>query len=406
MNSKDDRFNAVFGNSNVGIVISNEKGEIEEINPFASQVFGYDDGELIGKKVDVLVPINMKDKHYKLKKDYLKNPISKSIKFDDNMKAIKKCGSEFPIEIELCSYRVSGSLKLVSFVHDVTERLAIEKLLEDFDSELESKVETRTKQFAKALSKLGLTNRNLKKSEAQGRKALEKEKELNEMKSRFVSLASHEFRTPLAGILISTTLIEKYNNTAQANKLDKHIAAIRHSVKNLTNVLNDFLSLDKLNQGAVKISPKDFNIKDFVQAIVEDATDFAQRRQAIFYKHKGAGENVFMDQNILRNIFINLISNAMKYSPNNEDIFIETKISNKNLKIIVRDKGIGIPELEQKHLFEKFFRARNALNIEGTGLGLNIVKGYLKLMGGTINFKSKEKKGTTFTIVLNKEKIK
>lgn len=231
--------------------------------------------------------------------------------------------------------------------------------------------------------------------------ALEKEKLLNELKSRFVSMASHEFRTPLSTILTSVTLIEKYKSEADDEKRKKHIYRIKSSVNNLTGILNDFLSLDKLEEGKIQISKSNQSVTELCTELAEEMQAMGKLGQKIIYKHKGDHTKFLLDKQILRNILSNLLSNAIKYSGENMEIHFKSEINNSELIISVADKGMGIPKADQPHLFDRFFRASNAINIQGTGLGLNIVKKYLDLMGGVISFSSKEGEGTMFTIILN-----
>ncbi|MCG3167126.1 MAG: Adaptive-response sensory-kinase SasA [Bacteroidia bacterium] len=237
-----------------------------------------------------------------------------------------------------------------------------------------------------------------KNAENEIRKSLEKEKELNELKSRFVSMASHEFRTPLSTILSSVSLVQKYDGPENEEKREKHITRIKSAVNNLTGILNDFLSLDKLETGKVENNPVEFDIVKFAEEMTEEMQAVAKKGQQIIYKHKGKKTTVIADKHILKNILHNLLSNASKYSNEDTEINFNTISDKTNLKIEVCDKGIGIPVEEQQHMFERFFRAKNATNIGGTGLGLNIVKKYTELLDGKIEFESKSGEGTIFTI--------
>lgn len=237
-----------------------------------------------------------------------------------------------------------------------------------------------------------------KKAEIEILKSLEKEKELNELKSRFVSMASHEFRTPLSTILSSVSLVQRYDAPENADKREKHIARIKSAVSNLTSILNDFLSLDKLETGKVENNPVEFDIVKFSEEMTEEMQAVARKGQTIIYRHKGNNTKVFADKHILKNILHNLLSNASKYSDDGTEINFNTFSEKAKLKIEICDKGIGIPEEEQLHMFERFFRAKNATNIGGTGLGLNIVKKYTELLNGKVEFQSKSGEGTTFTL--------
>lgn len=262
---------------------------------------------------------------------------------------------------------------------------------------LEKRVEQRTRDLAMALQELEQTNANLLKAEKEILKTLEKERELNALKSRFVTMASHEFRTPLSTILSSASLIAKYNSPEDESNRHRHITRIKSAVNNLTTILNDFLSISKLEEGKVVCNPIVFDIEELTYEVSEEMTALAKDGQQIRCQHVGRKE-VVLDKNLTRNVLINLISNAIKYSKEGKSIDVRTDLQNSHLEIQVEDHGIGIPESEQGHLFTRFFRAQNASNIQGTGLGLTIVKRYVDLMQGTVSFQSVENQGTVFAI--------
>lgn len=239
----------------------------------------------------------------------------------------------------------------------------------------------------------------VKNAEIEIRASLEKEKELNEMKSKFVSIASHEFRTPLSTILTSVSLIQKYEKETDAEKRSKHIDRIKTSVKNLTEILNDFLSLEKLEAGKTELNLNELNMHECSEEIREEMQAVAKKGQNLVLHYSGE-KMVMADKQLLRHILINLINNAIKYSPEETRVDITITVEESAIAILVSDQGIGIPEKDQPHLFDRFFRAGNVTAIQGTGLGLNIVKRYVELMNGTISFTSSSEKGTTFIINL------
>lgn len=236
-----------------------------------------------------------------------------------------------------------------------------------------------------------------KKSEIQLQQSLSKERELNELKSRFVSMASHEFRTPLTSIMGSADILKIYGERENFAKQQKHITRIKSSVNNLTSILNDFLSLEKLESGKLEYNPEPIEFVDFLDDIAEEVKMMTGPEQHINKVHTGANL-VRIDPHLVKNVLINLLSNAIKYSPKGENVDVISRNTNDELVIEVRDRGIGIPEEDQKHMFTRFFRASNAINIKGTGLGLTIVRRYLDLMDGHISFVSNSTDGTTFTI--------
>ncbi|MCL5129287.1 PAS domain-containing sensor histidine kinase [Algibacter sp. L4_22] len=237
-----------------------------------------------------------------------------------------------------------------------------------------------------------------KKTERDAKNALKKEQELNELKSRFVSMASHEFRTPLSAIQTSAILINKQNEIGKEPKLEKYVAQIMRNVKLMVVILNDFLSLSKLEEGKVEAHKKVFDFIHFSKIFIEEVSTTKKIGKNIILEAPDHPLLINLDPKLMRTILMNLISNAIKYSPKNTDIHIKIEESDAFVTLQVQDQGIGIPDDEQEKLFERFFRAKNTQNIEGTGLGLNIVKQYVNLMDGTIDFTSEINKGTTFLI--------
>lgn len=241
-----------------------------------------------------------------------------------------------------------------------------------------------------------------KRAEKEILKALNKEKELNELKSRFVTTASHEFRTPLSTILSSVSLISRYvEGLEQRDKVDKHIQRIKSSVNNLTYILNDFLSLGKLEEGKTTFIPTVFNLRQAVEEVKSQLVPtLKEGQQIVTALGSDSVAEIVGDEQMIRNILINLLNNASKYSEEGKQIFLGLHTDASVLKMTVKDQGIGIPQGDQQHLFDRFFRARNAVNIQGTGLGLNIVKKYIEIMDGHIEFSSAENKGTEFIVTI------
>jgi PAS domain S-box-containing protein len=251
------------------------------------------------------------------------------------------------------------------------------------------------------INRIAVFTRNisdLKKVEEDLREALNKERELGELKSRFVSMASHEFRTPLSTILSSASLSAQYTLTEQQDKREKHYQKIKSSVTSLTGILNDFLSLSRLEEGRVEVHLEDVDFSIFCMEMAEEINPILRQGQHIFVKHSHESMTLQMDKKLMKMILINLLTNASKYSDEGAEIHCIVKKDNNALEIDIIDQGIGIPDEDKPHMFDRFFRASNAMNIKGTGLGLNIVKRYVELMGGTIKFKSELGKGSTFTV--------
>ncbi|MBK7296191.1 MAG: HAMP domain-containing histidine kinase [Flavobacteriales bacterium] len=273
----------------------------------------------------------------------------------------------------------------MGLVTDITLRHEAEVVLRRSKQELEELVHQRTAE--------------LKTAESTIREALEKERELHALKSRFVAMASHEFRTPLSTIMSSVDLIGRYTEEASDEKVDKHIGRIRNKVREMTAMLNEFLSLERIEQGQVQCNPSTFDIVDLSIELIEELRQLAKLGQALDYDHTAGERTVLLDRQMLSNVITNLVTNAIKYSPENKPVKLSTQVEHDRLIITVRDEGMGIPEEDQQHLFERFFRGSNASTIQGTGLGLNLVKRYLEILQGTIDFKSAPG-NTLFTVTL------
>lgn len=382
---------ALFLYATEGILTVNEKGEIIRINPSAEKMFGYAPGELTGKPIEVLVPASLSQRHTLYRARYNKDPHARSMGSGMDLYGLRKDGEQFPVEVSLSPYSTEEGRYVIAFIVDITQRKAAEDKLKNYSVELENQVKKRTLILEEAINELEKTKEELNR-------ALEKERELNELKTRFVSMASHEFRTPLATILSSVSLVAKYSEKGNLEKQQKHIGKIKSSIHDLTDILNDFLSVSKLEEGKVECVKEEFDLEEFMSSIIKEMEPLAKEGQQLIYRYDG-NSIVSLDKKLLKNILFNLISNAIKFSPEGKQIDIQSVNDSSGIRISVKDEGIGIPEEDQKHLFERFFRGHNATHIQGTGLGLNIVTKYAELMNGSINFTSAENKGTTFHLI-------
>jgi len=385
-----EQLQALFEHATEGIIVADQSGFIIKANPSSEKLFGYELGELVGLRIEDLVPDRFRKNHVSHRDSYNANPHPRSMGKGFDLYAQKKDGTEFPAEISLSHYKKNNELFVIAFIIDVSERKKVEEHIRKINSELEIKVDERTRVLKETMMELEASREELKS-------ALEKEKELNDMKSRFVTMASHEFRTPLSTILSSVSLISKYKLEEEEEKRKKHVERIKSAVTNMTLILNDFLSAGKLEEGKINMNPEELNIVKLINEIASELSNLLKSRQKIQFQHVG-NETVFIDKQFIRNILINLLSNAIKFSPENKNIILSTRNSDGKCQIVVQDFGIGIPEEEQKHLFERFFRAKNASNIQGTGLGLNIVAKYVEMLNGSMNFESKLNEGTIFRI--------
>ena len=400
-------FREIFQSMTEGIVVVDKNGAILVVNPIGEEMFGYKSNELIGKPLEILLPERFRGKHLQFRNTFIDNPVPRQMGLGRDLTALRRDGKEFPVEISLSYSRASGSFIAIAFISDITPRKKAELALKQseeqlivYASELEKKVQSRTQDLNASISNLKREVTERKKAEEEVRKALERERELNDMKSKFVSIASHEFRTPLSTILSSISLIAKYKETGDLDKIDKHINRARASVNHLTSILNDFLSVGKLEEGKLEIILESVAVQELFADIIEEIKLLLKPGQ---YIELGCSETlpaIQTDTRMLRNVFFNLLSNASKYSNVNQPIYLNCEEKSNQIVIRIKDEGIGIPIEEQKHLFDRFFRASNAVNIQGTGLGLNIVKRYLELLKGSISYTSNYGNGSTFTVQL------
>ncbi len=382
---------AIIENAIDGIITIDDKGIIEKINPAACNLFLYTPEDVIGNNVSMLMPQPYRDQHDEYINRYKRTREPHIIGIGREVTGLRKDGTRFPFRLAVSEVQFSGRKIFTGFIHDLSLQKEAEEQLKDYAIHLEELVEERTTSLRSSLDELQQAKEEVSLS-------LEKEKELGQLKSRFVSMASHEFRTPLSAVQLSASLIDKYAAPFDSPNITKHVARIKSAVGNLTGILNDFLSLEKLEAGRVEPSFSSFDLVKLSEEITEEMQMVAKQNQNIIYQHTGLNSIVKLDQNLLKNCVLNLIANAIKYSGENTFIEFNTELNDNSCIITVRDNGIGIPETDQKHLFEAFFRAHNTGNIPGTGLGLNIVARYADLMNGKVDFKSDVNQGTTFTI--------
>lgn len=527
-----DRFAAFFNHASLGIVVINGKGVIITVNPFLLKLFGYAEEEVVGQKIELLIPSRYKHQHVSHREHYVSHPKSRPMGIGMDLYAVRKDGSEFPVEVSLGNYAVGEEQFVIGFVNDISIRKKAEDEIEKLNADLEKTVESRTAELKKTLAELEITNDKLetalsfqkailnnagvmlivadkdgiirffnpeashltgysesdlldkhtpvifhlqaeieqrrkqleeefghplpedfmvltekarhnileeveytylrkdgsefpvsltitavrdknglitgymgvaidisvrKHAEADLLESLQKEKELSELKSRFVSMASHEFRTPLSTVLSSAYLVEKYTTAEEQPKREKHIHRIISSVNMLTDILNDFLSVGKIEEGKIQVRLCDFSISKVVGSVVQEMQGTAKKGQQVNYRHEG-NEQVNLDPSLLKHVVMNLVSNAIKFSPEYSEIHVFTSVEPGRIVLSVKDSGIGISGEDQEHLMERFFRGSNATNIQGTGLGLHIVSKYAELMNGIVICNSELEKGTTFTV--------
>lgn len=406
------RLQAIFDDAVDGIIIIDSRGIIEEVNKSACVLFGYNEDELVKKSINMLMPQKEAVRHDGYLHNYQQSRIPKIIGIGREVTGKRKSGEEFPFWLAVNEVRLNDRTIYTGFIHDLSEIKNAERRLQMLNEELEKKVIARTYELENVVNQLLALNKQLeeeinikikiqqqlKDREAELEKSLLLERELGELKSRFVSMASHEFRTPLSTVLSSVSLIGRYTESDQQANREKHINRVKSTVAHLTAILNDFLSMNKLEEGRIQTFFEDFDPIELFHEVIEEMKTILKPNQQLINLHSTNGMLVRSDRKIIKNTLINLISNAIKYSKENGKINCNISVNEKVLDFSVSDEGIGIPDEDQKHLFDRFFRASNVTNIEGTGLGLNIVKKYLEMLDGDISFVSKLYIGTTFNV--------
>lgn len=381
-----NKLSRAINQSPVSVMITDLDGNIEYVNPNFENVTGYSMAEVIGKTPNILKPKNADSKIY----DELWETICAGKTWKGEFKNVKKDGTLF-WERASVGPILDKKGKIISFLalkEDITEKKATEKQLKFTLSNLESLVQARTEQLEHARNELQLS--------------LNKEKELGELKSRFVATASHQFRTPLTVIQANIGLINMQIDTLEngfKDKLNRVTTRIQSEVERMTELMNDVLILGKINAGSVKPIFKPINLLTIINETSRKYNGIQSDGRKIIVKIDGKARTIVADDKLMEHTISNLLSNAFKYSIGHQSPTLTVGFENNQVKISVKDFGIGIPPDEVKNLFQTFYRATNANDFPGTGLGIAIAKEYAELNGGEISVTSKLNEGSEFIIV-------
>ncbi|HEX5551993.1 MAG TPA: PAS domain-containing sensor histidine kinase [Chitinophagaceae bacterium] len=363
-------FEAVFQYATMGVLITEESGKIILANHFVLRSFGYTSAELLGKPVEYIIPQRFHRHHVDYRKVYTCHAETRAMGAGRDLFGLRKDGSEFPVEVSLSPFKTGNELLVIAFIVDISVRKEKEKAEKEYESALLS---------------------------------LAKEKELNDMKSRFISMASHEFKTPLSTILSSASLLSKYTKAEDQLQRERHIERIKSSVIHLNSTLNEFLDLGQIEHGNIQTHLTNFDLRELIHEVWAEVESLKGKDRDIRLKYEG-GEMIGTDRHLLKNILVNLLSNAFKFSPDKAPVEVTCLVGKDETTIKIKDHGVGISPEDGGHIYNLFYRGNNVLHIAGTGLGLAIVSRYAELIHATLTFTSELNKGTEFILILKNEK--
>lgn len=349
-----ERVEVILNSTIDGIVLAKTDLKIQQTNGAFSRLFGSEIDAYLGESLTSLVCAEPENPAINIIRDYVTEQQDMSI-------AVRACrwdSTTFDAEL---SIRHIGDLGVVCVIRDITERNQVEEAL---------------------------------------RNALITEKELGELKTRFISMASHEFRTPLATILAFTESLSIFRHKLTDEQIDKKLTNIRGQVEHLTDIMEDVLLLARMQTRRMEFNPVIVNLDGLCRSVLHEFQSRPDVRHQVEYFCSPEIDEVMLDRKLMRQIISNLLSNAIKYSPEHRVVHLRLEAAGDIYLLIIQDHGIGIPDSDLKHLFEPFHRASNVQTISGTGLGLAIVKDAVEVHGGTIVVESQVGTGSTFTIRL------
>ncbi|WP_367271498.1 ATP-binding protein [Nonlabens sp.] len=398
--SIEEAFLILFEGASEGIVVVNSDQVIVATNSSARKIFGYNKNELEGQHLQVLIPSSYHKEHHSHFENFMKHSQKREMGTGRDLFGLRKDGTQFPVEAGLNPFVLHNHRYVMSLITDITVRKESEMKIADLNDHLEEKINERTDSLNKAVEQLKQEVILRINAENNAKEALQKEKELNELKTKFLSLVSHEFKTPISGILTSATLVGKYTTEDQQEQRERHLNTIKNKVKYLNTIIDDFLSIERLDTGKAIYKTTSFPLSKVLNEVIYDANMHLKNGQNIHYPKNADDIILAFDEKILELSLSNLIHNAIKYSGEHTKVLIEVKELSEHLEIKIIDQGIGIPKQEQPFIFDRYFRAENVLLTPGTGIGLNIVQNHLKNLNATISFVSDAGKGSTFCILL------
>ena len=352
---REEKYRQIFNNTNDAMYLhkyfeGGNPGNFTEVNDVACNMLGYNRQEFLN-----MSPSDIDDPNFTDNSPYILQELEKKNQVIFETNHVAKNREFIPVEVSSQMFTMNNESYVLSAVRDITER---------------------------------------KQAEENIYRSLEKEKELNQMKTRFLSMVSHEFRTPLANISTNTQMLQRYNDRLDTSEKHKYHQKILDSVGLLNSMLSDISFYHKKQDGKVKPKPSKIDIKPFIQSIINEIQSHHNWKNEIVFDLQCEYPEIVIDKFLLRYVITNLLSNAVKYSET--DVMLQVECGeDTNLLIRVKDRGMGIPKKDLDNIFEPFFRSENSGTKRGTGLGMAIAKHCIDLLGGNINITSEVNRGTT-----------
>lgn len=377
--------NAILDSVHTAIlVIDEDTNSIIKSNPVAEKLLGLDNKNINNIDIEDFLD------NYEFTKSYdLKN-------YECDLK--NSNGIKIPILRTTSFMKYSTKKYRIESFLDITDIKNVEKKLQEANELLELKVEERTFDLQLLVNKLTEEIKEREHAEKEIKKMLEREKELNELKSRFVAMISHEFRTPLTVIKSSSQILNRFDSELSRDEKNHYLQRIAKTVDNMTQLIDNAIFISKSEKESVQLQKNNFDLEKLINEVITDVMIVLNKNREVNTKFEGNCSSVNTDEKLMRLVLTNLISNALKYSDDDKCVDVYCYTDEKYLKVDVKDYGIGIPEEDQEQIFNLFFRANNVGNIPGTGLGMTVIIESLKMLNGKLNLDSESGIGSKFSV--------
>lgn len=357
---------AILDNLVDGILTFDEQGEIQSVNRAGAYIFGYDAEQIVGKNIRALVPSLAKQGA----NEDLKALLEPLKGLGDELEGQRKDGSLFPIYFTINEVKLDHHRLYTATIQDFTERKFMEKQVWDKE-------------------RLNIE--------------LEKERELRDLKNRFISMMSHDLKTPLAAIRLASSMLRNYGDRSSPEEKQESYDTIDQQVEHLTEMINDVMTISRQDFTGAELDRQIIDLETYCRDIIEELQLAYRMKRTLTFSGTDRRIESLIDISLMRRALTNLLTNAVKYSPEGAPVHMELTYVDCTAIIKVIDHGMGIPAQDLPRMFEPFNRASNVGSIQGTGLGLAIAKQAVELHGGTIQLESVVGKGSTFTITLPAE---